>query len=403
MKRILLLLPLLVVAGALVWFARERNRPPEVEFVRVTRETIKDNLTTNGKIEPVEWAAAHAESGGAVARVLVRKGDSVRAGDALVQLEAREAGAALESAQARAQQAQAELETIEKGGRSAELATIDGSILTTRQQVDAARKEVGELERLVAKNAATAFELTQARDRLAQAEAQIQSLERRRKSLVSAADRTGAEARLRDAQSAAKLATQQIALATVRAPVAGTLYQFTLKPGDFLRPGDEVARIGRIDDVRAVIYVDEPELGRAGIGKPVIITWDAKPGVEWKGSVERMPTQIVPLGQRQVGEVHCRVDNPNRDLIPGANINAVIRASVVANALSVPKSALRRENGEPGVYVLNGDVVAWKPVKLGASSLVKTQVLDGLKEGEAVALPTEAPLKDGFRVTPLIQ
>ena len=57
------------------------------------------------------------------------------------------------------------------------------------------------------------------------------------------------------------------------------------------------------------------------------ITWDALPGHQWKGEVDKLPTQIVPLGTRQVGEVGCVIENPDRDLLPNANINADIQAS----------------------------------------------------------------------------
>lgn len=405
MKRLLLLLPLILLAAAAVWYAVSQNRPPEVEFAKVTRETIVDNLTTNGKIEPVDWAAAHAEAGGSVARVFVRKGGTVKAGAPLVELEAREARAALESADSRIAQARAELETLDKGGRAAEQASLDGSLNEVRQQLAASRKEMADVERLVEKKAATAHELIQLRDRVAQLEAQAASIEKRRASLVTAADKSGAQARLRDAQAAAKLAASQLSTSIVRAPVEGVVYQMTLKPGEFLRPGDEVARIGQTNQVRAIIYIDEPELGRAGIGKPVTITWDAKPQREWRGEVEKMPLQIVALGQRQVGEVQCRIDNPDRDLIPGANINATIRASVASGVVAIPKAALRRDNGEAGVFVLNtaDNTVTWKAIRLGVSSLVKTQAADGLAEGDLVALPTESPLANGFKVTPKIQ
>jgi HlyD family secretion protein len=107
------------------------------------------------------------------------------------------------------------------------------------------------------------------------------------------------------------------------------------------------------------------------------------------------------LGSRQVGEVQCVIENPDLDLLPGSNINAFIRAAVVENAIAVPKAALRRESNQSGVYVLATDEVVWRPLKLGVSNLVKAQVVEGLKEGDAVAMPTERVLKNGFKVEPV--
>lgn len=403
MKRILALLFLAVAAAGIWWLVTWRNSPPVVEFSRTTRETIVDLLSTNGKIEPIAWTTARNEAAGLVKSVYVKKGQTVSKGAPLLEIEMREARAALDSAQARIAQIRVELDTIAKGGRAAEIAAIDGSIATAKQELATAQTEVAELTRLVARNAATPYELTQAKQRVQAANVQIQAFEKRRGSLVGTADRNAAEARLRDAEAAAKLAEQQLALGTVRAPIAGSVYQIDVREGDFLAPGTLVASIGQIAKLKVTIYVDEPELGRVDIGKPVTVTWDAKPGREWKGAVEKVPTQISALGSRQVGEVQCVIENPDNDLLPGANINAFIRAATVEQAVSVAKAALRRENNQTGVFLLQGKEVVWRPVKLGVSSLVRAQVVEGLKEGDAVAMPTERPLKTGFQVEPEIK
>lgn len=400
MKRIVGLLFLALIAAGVWWILQWRNSPPEVEFAKTTRETIIDLLSTNGKIEPVEWGAARNEVPGVVQKVHVRKGDKVAAGAPLIEVEMREAKAAFEAAQARIAQIRAELDTIERGGRAAEIATLDGSLNSARQELSTAQREVTELERLVAKNAATPYELTTAKQRVQAAQVQIQSLQTRRSSLVGASDRASAEARLREAETSKKLAEQQIALGTVRAPMSGVVYQVEVRAGDYIAPGSLIASVGKIEQVRALIYVDEPELGRVDIGKPVTVTWDAKPGREWKGAVQKVPTSITALGSRQVGEVQCVIENPDLDLLPGSNINAFIRASEVANAVAVPKAALRREGTQTGVFLLQKDEVVWRPLKLGVSSLVKAQVIEGLQEGDAVAMPTERILKTGLKVAP---
>jgi len=135
----------------------------------------------------------------------------------------------------------------------------------------------------------------------------------------------------------------------------------------------------------------------------VLITWDAKPGHQWKGEVDRLPTQVVPLGTRQVGEVGCVIENPDRDLLPNANIDANIQATVVPNALTILKETVRRQGSDNGVLVLENNHVVWRKVTLGVSSYTKLQVLSGLSDGDAVAMPTEKPLKSGSRVEPVYQ
>jgi HlyD family secretion protein len=176
-----------------------------------------------------------------------------------------------------------------------------------------------------------------------------------------------------------------------------------VKPGGYLNPGDLVAEVGRLNQLRVRVYVDEPDLGRVEKGMPVTITWDAMPGRQWKGFVESVPLQVVPLGTRQVGEVICTIDNPDLTLIPGTNVNAEIRSKVAENALVVPKEVIRRQGSQIGVFTLDGDKLAWRVVRTGVSSVTRVQVTDGLKEGDPVALQVERTLKAGEAVRAVFQ
>ena len=134
---------------------------------------------------------------------------------------------------------------------------------------------------------------------------------------------------------------------------------------------------------------------------PVTITWDALPGREWKGFVESVPLQVVPLGTRQVGEVICTIDNPDLSLIPGTNINAEIRSKAAENALVVPKEVIRRQGSETGVFILERTKLVWRPVRTGITSVTRVQILEGLQEGDQVALPVERAIKAGDEVKPV--
>ncbi|MEK7409100.1 MAG: efflux RND transporter periplasmic adaptor subunit [Acidobacteriota bacterium] len=401
----LLSVPIVLAAVVLlVWLVRSRYAsPPGVSFVQVKRETLVSSLSTNGKVEPLEWVTVRAEREGLVERVRVEKGGQVEKGAPLADLDARDARAELAAADARITQARAEIEVLASGGRAAELAEITGSLYRGRADLEKAQRDYQALERLVEKQAATRQEADEARHRAAQLEAEIKALESRRAALVSPADRTAAEARLRAAETAREQALRRSEQSTIRAAMSGVVYELSVRAGDYLRPGDLVAGIGRLEKVRVRVYVDEPELGRVAAGMPVLITWDALSGRQWKGAVEKTPTQIVALGARQVGEVICTIENPGRELLPGTNVNAEIQTQVVNNGLIIPREAVRREQDQAGVYVLDaGNRVRWRAVKLGVSSLTRAQVLEGLAEGDRVALASESPLRDGLRAAPAL-
>ena len=402
-----LLLAATVIAGGVWAIVNWRNQPPDVPFAKVLREPIASSVPTNGKVEPIEWAEARAESAGSVKNIFVQRGGHVAQGAALAELDSSEARAELTAAQARLSQVHAEIDVLEKGGRATDLTSIAGELERERLEAASAQREYDTLARLQSKQAATTLEVSVAKDRLERAQAQIRALEQRRGALTTTVDRSAADARLRDAESAVALAQERIRKSTILAPISGTVYQFDLKTGAHLNAGDLVASIGQLDRVRVKVYVDEPDLGRVAQGKPVNITWDAKPGAQWKGQVDRTPTQIVPMGSRQVGEVLCVIENPQGELLPGTNVNAAILADAVASALTIPKEAVQRKKDQAGVYTLadgaNGArLVVWKNVTLGVSNTTRTQV-EGLKEGDAVMLPSDRTIKDGLAVNPAMQ
>jgi multidrug efflux pump subunit AcrA (membrane-fusion protein) len=387
-----------VAVGGLVWaLTKFKSQPPEVQFARVTRATIISGVPTNGRVEPIEWAAARAERAGAVQKIMIERGRSVRKDEPLAELDSSEARAALAAAQDRIAEARAALDVIARGGRATDLAEIASGLSSAKLEFETAQKEVAALERLAAKQAATPAEVTVAKQRVERAQLQIQALEQKKAALGVVADRGAAQARLDGAQAAAGLAEAQVKQSVVRAPIEGVVYQFDLKPGAYLNAGDAVASIGKLDRVRVNVFVDEPDLGRVAKGMPVVITWVAKPGRVWDGEVDRTPTQIVAMGTRQVGEVVCVIKNPDRDLLPGTNVDAEIRSETVADALTVAKEAIRTERTETGVFVLAGDRLVWKKVKVGVSNTTRSQV-EGLSEGDPVALYSDKALKDGMLV-----
>jgi HlyD family secretion protein len=385
------------------WAYWKGSAPPEVPVAAVTRQTIESTVTTNGKVEPVEWAAARAEREGAVIAIPVKEDQRVAKGAILAQLDNRAAQTELASANARIEEARAAIAALEAGGRAADFATIDSEIRQAQYDRDEAQREIATLERLIAKNAAPRSELIEWKAKLERATLRIRAAEERRKSLIDRSSLDAARARMKDAEAQADLIRRKLDLGVIRAPLDGVVYSLEAKPGAWLNPGALVANVGRIDRLRVLVYVDEPELGRVNASMPVRITWDGLPGREWRGAVDRVPTEIEALNTRQVGKVTCLIENPGGELRPGANVNAFIESKVVKDALSLPKEAIRRQGAEVGVLLLEGAVLRFRKVTAGTASITRIEILSGLKDGDKVALPTETPLEDGMKVTPILR
>ena len=401
-KALVILLP--VAAGIVaVIVLGNRSAIPAVSFVKATRQTISNFVSTNGKVEPVDYVDVRVEMPGLVKNVLVHAGDSVSKEQILAQLSEPGLDQELEAATAREAQARADLQTLQAGGRSSDITELDGNLNRLKSDRDAAQHNLEALDRLLAKQAATRFEVDQATQSVHSLDVQMEALRTRRAALVGKGDLSAAQARVQEAEANVQLARDRIAKDAIRSPIAGTIYDLPARAGSFLHPGDPVASIGKLNPVRVRVYVDEPELGRVSPGETVRITWDALPGKEWKGVVEKRPTEVIALGTRQVGEVLCTVDNPMRELVPGTNVNAFILTQVVDKALTIPKAAVRRDGGV-GVFVLQPDnTVKWQAIMTGASDALRVEVVKGLADADAVAAATDQVLKTGQRINPNLQ
>lgn len=386
----------LIILALVAW--RWTSEAPRIPVYRVVRGAYEDQVTTNGRVEPSEWASARSEREGLVVGVPVVKGQSVAKGATLALLDTRDAQSDLASANARIEEARSTIELLQSGGRKRDLVEIEQGIRQRGVEKTQLEKDLATAERLAARNAGTKEEVKTLRDKLELISLQIASLEARRPTLVSASDIVSAQTRLREAQSAAELAQRRIELGTIRSSADGVVYQLDVKLGAYLTPGVLIANVGKVELLKVLVFVDEPELGRIRKGMPVTISWDALEGKRWSGVIDRIPTQVVPLGTRQVGEVECRIENRDGDLLPGTNVNATIQTRKQDSVLLVAKEAIRSRDGSQGVFLVENSTLEWRKVELGSGNVTSSIVLSGIKEGDIVALGPETILKPGAKV-----
>jgi len=187
LKKFLLVVVVLAVALTVWGVARKANTPPQVRFAKATRQTISNLLSTNGKVEPIDYIDVRVESPGLVKSVRVRNGDSVRkAGAGGAERAGSRAGTGSGDG-ARGAGARGDANGG-SGWASSGLAEIDAGLNRARNDRAAAERNLESLQRLEQKQAAAAYDVEQARQAVASFDVQIKSLEQRRAALVGKGD-----------------------------------------------------------------------------------------------------------------------------------------------------------------------------------------------------------------------
>lgn len=392
---VVILLIFLVGIGSYIELRPHRIR---ISVVKPVRQEVSTSITTNGKIEPIHGFEAHAPLAGTVKTVLVKEGAHVKAGQLLLVLDDTRVRGDLANALTRLKGAQERYNDLMAGGSRQQLLLRNADLQKANTERDAAQRQLSALERLQQRGAATPDEVAAARDRLDRAQAdlvQLQSLVR-----YSPDEQARAQSEVADSKVNVDLAEEIIRKCNVRAPFDGTVYFLPARAGAWVNIGDLLLQEADLSQLQVRAFVDEPEIGRLAIGQTVKITWDAMPGHSWQGTVASLPSTVVNRGSRVVAEVLCRVDNSEQLLLPNVNVNTTIIANSKENALTVPREAVREDNGRSYVYVLQGDHLRRRDLKLGISNLTRVEILSGISDGDVVALQSYSPtpMSDGIAV-----
>ncbi|MDW8130970.1 MAG: efflux RND transporter periplasmic adaptor subunit, partial [Bryobacterales bacterium] len=161
-----------------------------------------------------------------------------------------------------------------------------------------------------------------------------------------------------------------------------------------LVPGSQATKLltlGDVSDVYVLGKVDEADIGKVCLGQPARIGVEAFKERKFHGRV----TKISPLGVEKDNvttfEVRVSIHNPSSELRANMTANAEIILEEKRNIPLVPEAAVVYDrNRQPFVEVPDAASPGGRrrvPVELGISNGVKTELVQGLQEGDTILLP----------------
>jgi HlyD family secretion protein len=391
----------LLLTIAVFFFVRSLTRDRLlIHAAQAERVPLLSTISTNGRVEPEVNYEIHSPMATTVKAVYAQPGDQVAAGKLLMSLDDVQVRAREASAESGVKAAQAALQATTHNGTQQERQAAAADMARARLERNQARQDLAALTRLNSTGAASASEVAAARQRLATAEVNLNALDQSADNRYSPAEVARARAALADAEANLTAARQVVGQTAVRAPVAGTVYSLDAVRSEYVEEGKLLLQVADLRHERVRAYFDEPEIGQLAVGQKIQIKWDAKPGRIWNGHIERTPVTVINLGTRSVGEVLVKIDDADSGLLPDTNVTVMVTISSQSNALSVPREALRSENGKPYVYKIVKDGLQKTFVTTGAINLTQAAILSGLEEGDQVATGTASgqPLQDGVPI-----
>lgn len=388
------------IAATLLIPVFSRRSALRVHTATVVRGPIRALVSTNGKIEPVENFEAHAPISTSVKRVFVKEGDHIRKGQLLLELDDADIRSQAARAQAQVKAAQAEEADLGAGGTHEEVLTLDAQLIKARSARDFAQRNLDALHRLQQQGAASPGEVKQAEDALQRAQADVTLLEQKQKDRYSRPEVAKVQAQQEEAQAAYDAARDALQKSNIQAPFDGIVYSLPVKQGAYVQAGDLLLQVADLTHVLVRVFVDEPDVGRLAPGQRIEITWDAVPGRTWNGTVTRVPSTVKLRGTRNVGELTGAVDNHDLRLLPNVNVSVSIITAEHNNVLTLQRDALRLDDTQPYVYLVEDDHLRRQDIEISLQNLTRVEITSGLQEKAVVALSAEdsKPLTEGARV-----
>jgi len=326
-------------------FTVPQDQMVHVKVVPVRKGNLLRQLRLAGSVtyNAFKTTPVFSPSGGPVHEILVAPGETVHAGQPLLTVNSPDYSAA----------------------RSAYLKARDAFFL--------ADKVYTRSQDLYAHGAIAEADLQASESSRSQAQADLQATEDMLRALG-----------IKDPEAMVKNPPKTTLQIPLPAPVGGEVVERLVGPGQLLQAGaTQVFTISDMSTVWVLVNVYQSDVGYVRVGDSVDISTDSYPKV-FHGRISYVAPALDP--NTRTLQARIVTGNPNKILKKDMYVTAMLEAGVIHDALTVPDAAVLRDSENiPFVYVESGaNQFARRLVKIGDSQNGRTQITDGLKEGEQV-------------------
>jgi len=359
-------------------------KPIKTESVR--QEAVRRSVEVVGTLAAVDEVTVSSEAEGRVARLFSDLGDRVVAGQALLELDREKPQYNLDQQKAALERALAKfgatdpshLPPIEK---TPDVLKAQAELVQAKQAFDRA----DELNRrqLVPKQT------------LDDAEAMFQSKQASYDASLQNARNLRAD--IAASEAALKLADRELRDTAIRAPFDGYIQKRLVSLGEYVKVQTPVMAVVRVDPLKVTAEIPEKMAPWIKLGQTVELHVDAYPDKTITGKISRISPAVNTATRAFPFE--ALVPNTDALLKPGTFARVHIESSKVDQVMTLTYAAIQYRYGVNRVFVVDGDHLVARELKVGERMGERIEVVDGVKPGDAVALTEVDKLSDGTRVS----
>jgi HlyD family secretion protein len=382
----LLVAVLFITMAALFLGSPERSirvAAASVTIARTTQGTFHDFIPLRGKVVPMNTVYLDALEGGRVDRILVQAGDTVTAGQPLVELSNTELELDVLDREGRLVESITQLQTYQtqleqnRVANQKALAQIDYNV--TRLQRSIARRII-----LVADDAEPIEVKDQVQDEL-DYDVRVRPMQdesNRRQEALRVQQLPQIHSQIVKLQQDLKITHGKLDNLTVRAPVTGRLTAMDLKVGENRNRGERFGEITPETGNKLAAEVDEYYLGRVQTGQNAHVEIGDK---TWTLQVVR----VYPKVSNGTFTVDLAFqDGTPMGLLPGQALQGKLALGADRTATILPAGAFLERTGGDWIFVLakDGRSALRRTIKIGRRNDEQVEILSGLAGGEQAVI-----------------
>ena len=394
----------LLIAALLLTGCGDSEKPvtPQVS-VQVVAARVSDIsrvVSAEAVIFPVTQAVITPKINAPVKKFYVNRGQKVRKGQLLAQLENRDLTAAALDNQGMYQQAQASYSSSVNATVPEEMQKAELQVETSREELDAAQKLYSSRQDLFKQGALPRKDLDASAVQLAQAKTAYDTAKKHFDALNAVGKQAAlnsASGQLTSAKGKLMASEAQLSYTEIRSPISGVVTDRPLYPGEMASTSAPVLTVMDTAQVIAKAHVAQSDAMLLHKGDKATIT---APGLAQPiaGTVTVVSPALDP--NSTTVEIWVQAANPGQELRPGMAVQLSMIAQTARGALIVPSKALLNASGDKAqVMVVDSQETAQsRDVKLGIQGPQETQILAGLNPGEQVITQGAYGLPDKTKV-----
>ena len=363
------------------------GKPVRASVVAIRYASVPAVVEAPGTVQSRDRITLSSQINGFVRAVNVRAGDSVKAGQILATLDARDAESQKAMAQAGVDEAQAALSearqayqaAVERQTAAKATADLAGQTYQRYQKMFESRSvSPQEMDEVKMRRDASAAELASSGSMIAAAEQRIKQV----------------EARISQAKAQAGRADVLLSWTLIKAPAAGKIVERSADAGTAIFPGTPLMAIESTSRPQVLADLPTEHAHRLQTGMTVRLR-----NAQTKENLEGRITEIVPLSNPATHSIQFKVDLPPDAALPNGQFIKVEIPVGTRNAILVPRQAVRETGQLTGLFVVDSASKArFRLVKTVPYDAETSEVLSGIEPGENVLARLNNEITDGTPV-----